>query len=107
MAMDVAFDGKRPAPVSIDVGETSIPLSPAIEEAARLTGARLLFLHPVQVKGGQWQVRLQEAADAERLALMAGEWIASNPLVWAGWPFLACRESAVAMREARTGAGAL
>jgi hypothetical protein len=101
LAMDVAFEASRRPSTSIVVGQASIPLSPAIEVAGQRTGARLLFLYPVRIGVRRWTVQLREMADVEDLAAAAGSWIEANPLAWAGWPFLACREPVARMRRAQ------
>jgi hypothetical protein len=99
IAMDAPLDSRRVPSAALDVGCTSMPLSPAIEVLARERGVRLIFLWPEEVRPHTWALRCSEWSDPTQLAAAASRWIAEHPTQWAGWPYVTWRHSPVEMRR--------
>ncbi len=99
LAIDVAFDSSRPPAASMKIGAATMPVSPAIDMLANAPGAHLIFVWPEEGPDHTWTLHHDEFADTTQLADAASRWIEEHHTHWAGWPYLACRQSPTEMRR--------
>lgn len=98
VAMDVAFEGSSKPAAHIEVGAARHPVSGALGALEEQDG-EMAFLAPSPCAPGRWRLDLRRVAGVEELAAAASEWIERNPEQWAGWPFIACRDSIESVRD--------
>jgi hypothetical protein len=91
IAADAPFDGDRGSDLSVTVGGARLPLTSTMETLARLGGGGLYLLVPDRPQPGTRRIDLRPVGAGDELAQGIGEWIASQPLEWAGWPFITDR----------------
>jgi hypothetical protein len=104
IALDAPVNSRR-APVEwLRVGQTAMPISPAIDLLAGEDGARLLFVWPQRRANDTWAVQCQQVADTAALGSTASRWIDEHRLDWGGWPCLTSRLAATDMRRSPTAA---
>jgi hypothetical protein len=99
IAADAPFDGLRDAEVLVKVGQTSFPLTPAIELLRKLGRSSLRVLLPRRGKDGAWIANAVPVDSAEDMADAISRWIDSHPLDWAGWPFIVARRQLPKVRD--------
>jgi hypothetical protein len=102
MPLDGAFDARRPPIAHITVGDTRLPVSPAIDVLADATGARRIFVWPERGPDKLWTLHQSAFSDTAQLAAAASDWIERHRPYWAGWPYLVWRHSPLAMRTDST-----
>jgi len=100
IAVDAPLDSGRTRRELLEIGETTMPVSAAIDVLTRGCGVRLMFVWPHQVRPHRWIVRHTECADVSELAAVASRWIDGHQTQWAGWPYITWRHKPSDMRRA-------
>jgi hypothetical protein len=99
LALDTPLEPRRPPTVSLQVGQASMPVSPAIASLVAAGGAQLLFVWPELGPDNTWSVRCEVFPELAALVATASHWIEEHLLHWAGWPYLAWRLQSTEMRR--------
>jgi len=96
LALDSPINARRPAGAQLQIGEASMPVSPAIDVLAR--NARLLFVWPEPRPDHTWTLHCEEFPDTTAVAAAASRWIHSYRDYWAAWSGVTSRVKATSMR---------
>jgi hypothetical protein len=96
LALDSPIDARRPARARLQIGEASMPVSPAIDLLAR--NARLLFVWPEPQPDHTWTLHSEELPNATAVAEAASRWINTHRDYWAAWSGVTTRVEATGLR---------